>query len=79
MIRSILILLAVGFVGLIALGLVLSLAVTVLFPLLVILLKLALIAAAGYLILRLVRPDLADECRAELRRRFCDRAPVNHV
>lgn len=68
MIRSLLILMLVGLAGLVALALVLSLAVTVLFPLAVILLKLAVIAVVGYFVLRLVRPDLAEEYRARIER-----------
>lgn len=74
MIRSLLILMLVGLAGLVALALVLSLAVTVLFPLAVILLKLAVIAVVGYFVLRLVRPDLAEEYRGRIERRVCDRA-----
>lgn len=62
MIRSLLILLAVGLVGMAVIGVVFSMLV----PLLMLALKVALVLAVGYLILRLVRPDLADECKRKL-------------
>ena len=62
MIRSLLILLAVGLVGMAAIGVVFSMLV----PLLVFALKVGLVLVVGYFVLRLVRPDLADECKRKL-------------
>lgn len=62
MIRSLLLLLVVGLAGLFAVGLIFS----VLGPLLVFALKLGLLLLAGYFVLKLVRPDLAEECRRKI-------------
>lgn len=59
MFRSILLLLAVGVGGVVALGLVTSLVV----PLLALAFKIAFIVIIGYLILRLIKPDKAEEMR----------------
>jgi hypothetical protein len=65
MIRALMMLFVVGLVGLIALGLVFS----VLLPLAVVAIKIALVLVAGYFILRLVRPDLAEKYRSRLQHR----------
>jgi fatty acid desaturase len=62
MIRSLLILLAVGLVGLAVIGVVFSMLV----PLLMLALKVGLVLVVGYLVLRLIRPDLAEECKRKL-------------
>lgn len=62
MIRSLLILLAVGLVGLAVVGVVFSMLV----PLLMLALKVGLVLVVGYLVLRLIRPDLAEECKRKL-------------
>lgn len=62
MIRSILILLAVGLVGLAAIGIVFSMLV----PLLMFALKVGLVLVVGYFVLRLVKPELAEKCRRRL-------------
>ena len=62
MIRSLLILLAVGLIGLAVVGVVFSMLV----PLLMLALKVGLVLVVGYFILRLIRPDLADECKRKL-------------
>ncbi len=62
MIRSLLILLAVGLVGMAVIGVVFSMLV----PLLVLAVKVGLVLVVGYFVLRLVRPDLADECKRKL-------------
>lgn len=62
MIRSLLILLAVGLVGMAVIGVVFSMLV----PLLVLAAKVGLVLVVGYFVLRLVRPDLADECKRKL-------------
>lgn len=62
MIRSLLILLAVGLIGMAVVGVVFSMLV----PLLMLALKVGLVLVVGYLILRLIRPDLADECKRKL-------------
>lgn len=64
MIRSLLLLLVVGFVAMGALSIVFSF----LLPLLILVAKAALVLLIGYFILRLVRPDLAEECRARVER-----------
>lgn len=63
MIRSLLVLLGVGVVGIAALGIFFS----VLVPLTALAIKVILLLAVGYLILRLVRPDLADDIRDRAR------------
>lgn len=62
MIRSLLILLAVGLIGLAVVGVVFSM----LMPLLMLALKVGLVLVVGYLVLRLIRPDLAEECKRKL-------------
>ena len=62
MIRSILILLAVGLIGLAAIGIVFSMLV----PLLMFALKVGLVLVVGYFVLKLVNPELAEECRRKL-------------
>lgn len=64
MIRSLLLLLVVGFVAMGALGIVFSF----LLPLMILAAKAALVLLIGYFLLRLVRPDLAEECRARVER-----------
>lgn len=62
MIRALLTLLFVGFMGFVALGIVTSLAA----PLLVLAVKIAVVLFVGYLILKLVNPKKADEIRSNL-------------
>lgn len=62
MIRSILILLAVGLIGMAVVGIVFSMLV----PLLIFAVKVGLVLLVGYFVLKLVRPDLAEECRRKL-------------
>ncbi|MEE9471263.1 MAG: hypothetical protein V3W32_06040 [Gemmatimonadota bacterium] len=59
MFRSILLLLAVGVGGVVALGLVTALVV----PLLALAFKIAFFVLIGYLVLRLIKPDKAEEMR----------------
>jgi hypothetical protein len=59
MIRSLLVLFAVGVGGVFALGLVTAL----IGPLLALAIKIAFILFIGYLILRLIRPEKAEEMR----------------
>jgi fatty acid desaturase len=63
MIRSLLVLAVVGIVGLAVAGIVFS----VMVPLLVFAVKVAAVLLAGYVVLKLVRPDLAEECRRKIR------------
>ena len=63
MIRSLFTLLAVGLVGIATLGIVFSLVL----PLAGLALKILLVLAVGYLVLRLVRPDLADDVKNRMR------------
>ncbi|MFQ5688659.1 MAG: hypothetical protein ACE5HQ_00105 [Gemmatimonadota bacterium] len=63
MMRSLLVWLTVGAVGLMAAGVVFSL----LIPLAVLAIRICFVALVGYLILRLLRPDLADRLRDSLR------------
>lgn len=62
MIRSLLVLMAVGVVGMAVLSVIFSL----LFPLAALALKVFLVLLVGYFILRLVRPDVADDLRTRL-------------
>lgn len=62
MIRSLLLLLVVGLFALFAVGVVFS----ILGPLLLLALKVAVVLLAGYFVLKLVRPDLAEECRRKI-------------
>lgn len=64
MIRAIVTLLVLGFVGMSVLGLLFGL----LAPLLGLALKVALVLLIGYLILRIVSPEKANEVREKLRR-----------
>lgn len=59
MIRSLLVLFAVGVGGMFALGLLAA----IVGPLLALAIKIAFILVVGYLILRLIRPDKAEEMR----------------
>lgn len=59
MFRSLLVLLTVGFVGLAVSGIVFGL----LLPLIMVALKILFFVLIGYLILRLVKPDLADNLK----------------
>lgn len=62
MIRSLLMLAVVGLVGLAVAGIVFS----VMVPLLIVAVKVAAVLLAGYVVLKLVRPDLAEECRRKI-------------
>lgn len=62
MFRSLLVLAVVGILALALGGIVFS----VLVPLLVFGLKVAAVLLVGYFVLKLVRPDLAEECREKL-------------
>jgi len=62
MIRAILTLLVVGLLGLFVAGLLFS----VVGPLLLLALKVGLLLVVGYVVLRLVNPELADRCRSKL-------------
>ena len=59
MLKSLLVLFTAGLVGMAVLGFALAVAA----PLLAVVIKIALVLAIGYLVLRLVRPDLADDVR----------------
>lgn len=59
MLRSILVLLTVGFVGIAVSGIVFGL----LLPLVMVALKIAFFVLIGYLILRLVKPEMADNLK----------------
>ena len=59
MFRSLLLLFAVGVGGFVALGLVTA----IIGPLLALAIKIAFIILIGYLILRLIKPDKAEEMR----------------
>lgn len=63
MIRALLVLFAVGIAGVAAAGLVFSLFV----PLAALALKILLVLGVGYLILRLLRPDVADDLRSRMK------------
>lgn len=63
MIKALLVLFAVGIAGLAVVGVVFSLVV----PLAALAIKVLLVLAIGYLLLRLVRPDVADDLKARLR------------
>lgn len=63
MIRALFLLVVAGLVGMMVLGVVFSLVL----PLAGVAIKLLLVLLVGYLILRLVRPDLADDIRTRLR------------
>lgn len=62
MLKSLLVLAVAGILGLAVAGIVFS----VLVPVLVFALKVAAVVLVGYFVLRLVRPDLAEECRERL-------------
>ena len=59
MFRSIFVLLTVGFVGVAVSGIVFGL----LFPLVMVALKIAFFVLIGYLILRIVKPEMADNLK----------------
>lgn len=63
MIRGLLVLFAVGIAGLAAVGIVFSMVV----PLAALALKILLILLVGYLVLRLVRPDVADDIKSRMK------------
>lgn len=65
MIRGLVVLFAVGVAGLAAVGIVLSIAV----PLAALALKILFVLLIGYLILRLLRPDVADDLKERMRGR----------
>lgn len=62
MIRALMTLLFLGFLGFVAFGIVTSLAV----PLLGLAVKIAVVLFVGYLILKLVAPEKAEEVRSHL-------------
>lgn len=62
MLKSLLVLAAVGLVAFTLAGIAFS----VLVPLLIFGLKVAAVLLVGYFVLKLVRPDLAEECRDRL-------------
>lgn len=62
MLRSLILLFVVGIAGLVAVGFIFS----ILVPLAWWALKIALILLLGYVILKLARPDLADEVRSRI-------------
>lgn len=62
MIRALLVLLTVGFVGVAVSGVVFSLVL----PLLLIAFKIALFLCAGYFILRLVKPEMAEDLKEKV-------------
>ncbi len=64
MIRSLFILAVVGFAGIIALSLIFSL----LTPLVLWAIKIAVMLFIGYLLLKLISPKTADEVKSKLRR-----------
>jgi hypothetical protein len=64
MIRAIVTLLVLGFVGMVVLSLLFGLLV----PLLAIALKVGLVLLIGYFILRIVSPEKAEKVRSKLRR-----------
>ncbi len=63
MIKGLLVLFAVGIAGLAAVGLVFSFVV----PLAALALKILFILLIGYLVLRLVRPDVADDLKSRMK------------
>lgn len=63
MLKTLLVLFTAGVVGMAVVSLALAVAV----PLLTLVLKVLLVLAVGYLVLRLVRPDLADDLRRRAR------------
>lgn len=63
MIRGILVLFAVGIAGLAAAGIVFSMVL----PLAALALKILFILLLGYLVLRLVRPDVADDIKSRMK------------
>lgn len=63
MLKSLLVLFTAGVVGLAVVGLVFSLAA----PIIALAIKVLLVLVVGYLVLRLVRPDLADDVRRKVR------------
>ncbi len=65
MLRSLLVLLTVGLVGMAVTGFIFSL----LMPLAALAVKIGVILLVGYLILRLVKPDMADSLRDKVTNR----------
>jgi hypothetical protein len=65
MLRSLLVLLTVGLVGMAVTGFVFSL----LMPLAALAVKIGVVLLVGYLILRLVKPDMADSLRDKVTHR----------
>lgn len=63
MIRALLVLFAVGIAGLAAAGIVFSVVV----PLAALALKILFIVLIGYLVLRLLRPDVADDVKSRMK------------
>ncbi len=63
MIRSLFVLFAVGVGGMIAFGLVTALVA----PLFLLVLKIAFVLMIGYLILRMLKPDKAEEIRSRVK------------
>ncbi|MCK5411309.1 MAG: hypothetical protein KAJ67_04395 [Gemmatimonadetes bacterium] len=63
MIRSLFVLFAVGVGGMIAFGLVTALVA----PLFLLVLKIAFVLMIGYLILRMLKPDKAEEIRSRFK------------
>lgn len=66
MFRTLLVLAVAGIVALAVGGVVFS----VIVPLLVLALKVAAVLLVGYFVLKLVRPDLAEECRRKVESRL---------
>lgn len=63
MLRGLLVLFAVGIAGLATAGIVFS----VLIPLAALALKILVVVLVGYLILRLLRPDVADSIKSRMK------------
>lgn len=63
MLRALFVLLAVGLTGMVAVGLLFSMVI----PLAGLAIKIVFVLLLGYLILRLIRPDLADDVKSRLR------------
>jgi len=71
MIRAVLTLLLIGLAGMFVLSLifgVLSMILGILFPILLLALKIGAVLLIGYFVLRLVNPSKADEVRSRMRR-----------
>lgn len=63
MVRALFVLLAVALAGMVAVGLIFSMVI----PLAALAIKILFVLLVGYLILRLIRPDLADDVKSRLR------------